>query len=307
MKKIIAIRFLASLLSVFFFTQMVLGQSDSDFTPTEKALLWKITGKDVSKASYLYGTIHIIEKKDFNLTESLEKALTKSKRIAFEIDMKEMTSLTTQFSLITKAFMHGGKTLKDLLSEEDYVFVSEKMEEKGLPVSMFGRLKPMFLSMMLSNEDEGGGMSTKGSKMTSVEMELYKITRKNKIPSAGLETAAYQMSVFDSIPYEDQANMLVEGLRSADGGSDELERMMEMYRDQDIAGMQSIISEEGEGMAEYEDRLLNDRNANWIPVMRSMMRREPTFFAVGAGHLGGPKGVIALLRKEGFKVEPVID
>ena len=200
--------------------------------------------------------------------------------------------------------MAGGKTLKDLLSPEDYTLVKSKMEEKGLPAGMFERMKPMFLSTLISNEDEGTSPST--SSMTSVEMELYRLTRRQKMESAGLETAAYQMSIFDSIPYEAQAKMLVDGLRStdqADEGESELDMMLKLYRDQDITAMQSMISDVQYGMSNYEEILLNKRNRNWIPVMSRLMREKPTIFAVGAGHLGGASGVVALLRREGYRVE----
>ena len=145
----------------------------------------------------------------------------------------------------------------------------------------------------------------KNSKMTSVEMELWRIAKKNKMKSAGLETADYQMSVFDSIPYEAQAKMLVDGLRTSTGdGGDELEKMTNMYLAQDIEAMQEMMGD-SDGMGEYEDVLLGRRNRNWIPKMGDQMRDQATFFAVGAGHLGGPGGVVALLRKEGYRVEPL--
>jgi uncharacterized protein len=268
--------------------------------PTEKTLLWKISGNGLSKPSFLYGTIHMIEKSELNFSDAILESLDKSSRITFEIDMKEMTSLSTQISLMTKAFMRDGKSLRDLLNEEDYTLVRDRMEEKGMGMGMFERLKPMFLSMMLSNEEESGP----SGKMTSVEMELYRLAKKRKIGSAGLETAAYQMSVFDSIPYADQARMLVDGLRN-EAGSQGFHQLMELYRNQDINAMQSIVVEEGESMQAYEELLLNKRNRNWIPVMARMMKETPTFFAVGAGHLGGPVGVIALLRKEGYRVEAI--
>jgi uncharacterized protein len=66
--------------------------------------------------------------------------------------------------------------------------------------------------------------------------------------------------------------------------------------------MQAMIGGD-EGMGQYEDILLKKRNMNWIPVMGRMMAEKPTLFAVGAGHLGGPTGVVALLRKAGYRVE----
>ena len=274
--------------------------------PTDKALLWKISGNGLKKPSYLYGTIHLIPKDQLQFTDALQNALDGSKRVAFEIDMRTMTNFRTQMSLMSKAFMAGGKTLKDLLPAEDYVFVKEKMSEKGIPAGMFERMKPMFLSTMFAGESDGG--ATLNGQMTSVEMELFRLAKKRKLESAGLETADYQMAVFDSIPYDAQAKMLVESLRSAEtdttGGDGELEKMLELYRNQDITAMQSMIADPQSGMAGYEDLLLNRRNRNWIPVMSRYMRDKPTLFAVGAGHLGGQAGVVALLRKEGYRVEP---
>lgn len=274
--------------------------------PTDKALLWKISGNGLKKPSYLYGTIHLIPKDQLQFTDALQNALDGSKRVAFEIDMRTMTNFRTQMSLMSKAFMAGGKTLKDLLPAEDYVFVKEKMSEKGIPAGMFERMKPMFLSTMFAGESDGG--ATLNGQMTSVEMELFRLAKKRKLESAGLETADYQMAVFDSIPYDAQAKMLVESLRSAEtdttGGDGELEKMLELYRNQDITAMQSMIADPQSGMAGYEDLLLNRRNRNWISVMARYMRDKPTLFAVGAGHLGGAVGVVALLRKEGYRVEP---
>ena len=272
--------------------------------PTEKSLVWQVSGNGLKKSSYVYGTIHLIPKNEFKFPPAAREALDNVQRVTFEIDMKEMTNLRTQMSLMTKAFMPGGKTLKDLLPPEDYAFVKGKMNEKGLPGGMFERMKPMFLSTLFSTDDESG--LSANSSMTSVEMELYRMSRNRKLESAGLETAAYQMAIFDSIPYEAQAKMLVESLRSADSGEsgeDELSKMLKMYREQDINGMQAMIGDVQNGMGGYEDILLKNRNHNWIPVMGRMMNERPTLFAVGAGHLGGESGVVALLRKEGYRVE----
>lgn len=274
--------------------------------PTDKALVWKVSGNGLKKPSYVYGTIHIIPKKDFTLPETVRQALEKTSRVAFEIDMKEMMSFRTQLNFMTKAFMAGGKTLRDLLTPEDYAFVHGKLADKGLPGSMLERMKPMFLSMLFSSE-EGSGLNSE--KMTSVEMEVYQVARKKQLPSAGLETVGYQMAIFDSIPYDVQANMLVRSLRSdesadaSEDGESELDKMVKLYLEQDINAMQSTLSDESFGIKNYEEILLKKRNRNWIPAMGRMMRDQPTLFAVGAGHLGGTEGVVALLRKEGYRVE----
>ncbi|MBU6343381.1 MAG: TraB/GumN family protein [Bacteroidetes bacterium] len=273
--------------------------------PTEHALLWKISGNGLKKPSYLYGTIHIIPKSQFSLAAPTRQALNSAQQLIFEIDMKEMLNMGTQMSMLTKSFMAGGKTLKDLLPPEDYLFVKSKMGNLAMPGNIMERLKPMFLSTLLSTEQEG--MPNKGQS-TSVEMELYQLWKKRKLPTGGLEHADFQISLFDSIPYEAQARMLVEGLRSdtlLQNGASELDKMNDMYAHEDINAMQALIGDDSGEMGQYEEILLLKRNRNWIPVMGNYMRQRPCFFAVGSGHLGGKEGVIALLRKAGYRVDAV--
>ncbi len=306
MKNILLLLPLAWLISCKSTQQAAVVYAPNQVVPTEKSVFWKISGNGLKKPSYLYGTIHVIPKKEYEMPNAVREALDNSKRVTFEIDMKELTNIRTQMSLMTKAFMPGGKTIKDLLSADDYHYVKAKMAEKGLPAGMMERMKPLFLSTLFSGDDEGGGKASTGA-MTSVEMELYRSARNRKLETAGLETTSYQMSIFDSIPYQAQAKMLVEGLRSTEVDStssgNQLEELLKLYRDQDISAMQSMIADEGEGMSAYEEILLKKRNRNWISPMGRMMREKPTIFAVGAGHLGGPGGVVALLRKEGYRVE----
>ena len=99
------------------------------------------------------------------------------------------------------------------------------------------------------------------------------------------------MSVFDSIPYEEQADMLLETIEMGDTESGGLQQMVDIYKDQDIEGMQTMFEDEDSGIEGHEDVLLYTRNKNWIPAMGEYMINGTTFFAVGAGHLAGPLGL----------------
>ncbi|MBK7872408.1 MAG: TraB/GumN family protein [Saprospiraceae bacterium] len=290
--------FLSLTLSLLF---QAFAQPSAAVSTEENSLLWEISGKDLKQPSYLFGTIHMINKKDFILTDITKSSLSKTQQIAFEINMEEMSDFSVLMPLMMKAFMADGKTLRDLVSEEDYKLVKAHFDEIGLPLMMLERIKPMFLSAM-----GAGDMSEMQSngEMVSYEIELMKLAKAQEKPVAGLETAEFQMSMFDSIPYEAQAEMLVESIKSGKEGDDQFDQLVELYKKQDLNGLQKML--EGDGsIAQYEDLLLVKRNKNWIPVMAKMMTTNPTFFAVGAGHLGGKQGVIALLRQEGYKVKPL--
>ncbi len=279
----------------------ITAQTAANYAPTakENSLLWEISGKNLKQPSYLFGTIHMIGKKDFILTDVTKKSLDKTQRITFEINMDEMSDFSVLMPLMMKAFMADGTTLRDLLSEEDYKVVKAHFEEIGLPLMMLERIKPMFLSAMGSGDM--AEMQTSGETV-SYEVELLKIAKDQKKEIAGLETAEFQMSMFDSIPYKVQAEMLVESIKSGSEGDDQFDQLVELYKNQDLIGLQQMLEGDSD-TKQYEDLLLVQRNKNWIPVMAKMMTDRPTFFAVGAGHLAGEKGVIALLRAEGYSVK----
>ncbi|MEO1515673.1 MAG: TraB/GumN family protein [Bacteroidota bacterium] len=270
----------------------------------ENSLLWRISGKELESPSYLYGTIHMIGKDDFFLTDATKTAFTEASRIVFEINMEEMSDMSVAFSMLGKIMMSNGTTLKDLLSEEDYKLVENRFQEMGLPLAFLGKIKPMFLATFASGDMSNGGGLNNGS-MVSYEMEFTTLAQEAKKEIDGLETIEFQLSMFDSIPYKVQANMLVDAIKNGDGDNNEFKKMVDLYKKQDLSGMQDMFSTEEGGLGSYEDLLLVGRNRNWIPIMAKMMTEKTTFFAVGAGHLGGKEGVVALLREEGYTLEPL--
>lgn len=292
--------FLAWLLIV---TPWLSAQNAAQYAPTaaENALLWEISGAGLSEPSYLFGTIHLISKADFILTDRTTEAFAKTNRVTFEINMEEMNDISKLMPMLMKAFMSNGKTLRDLISKEEYALVKAHFEGIGLPLMLVERIKPMFLSALGSGDMSQ--MQANGETV-SYEIELMKLAQEQQKQVAGLETMAFQMSVFDSIPYEVQAKMLVESIQAGKDGNEQFEALVALYKAQDLAGLNAML-ETDESIGQYGDILLAKRNRNWVPVMQDMMREQPTFFAVGAGHLAGEQGVIALLRAEGYTLSPM--
>jgi uncharacterized protein len=275
----------------------------------DKTLLWKITGKGIKKPSYLFGTIHMISADDYFLSKPSQKALTKSKRLVTEIDMSNQMSMAVE--MLRLAPMNDKKTLKDLVSSEEYANIKNYFEKecsnpevKMMPFSMIENWKPMLLQSFLYTDMIKG-------KTKSYELELINIAKKEKLEFGGLETVGDQMSVFDKIPYADQATALTEmitEIKKSKGSADmknEFDELVQLYKSQDVDGMVEKSQESFDKMDNSEDELLTNRNKNWIPLIIDMAKDKPTFFAVGAAHLGGKNGVIRLLMQAGYTVEPV--
>ena len=74
---------------------------------------------------------------------------------------------------------------------------------------------------------------------------------------------------------------------------------------QQIKGLEALINDKEFGDIGDNDILLNNRNRNWVKQLKTIMKKESVFVAVGAGHLVGESGVIALLKKEGYTLTPI--
>jgi len=278
-------------------------KSITDTSANEKGLLWEITGNGVKSPSYIFGTIHLIPATDFFLPPGTMSAIDASKKVFFEIDMKQMTDMSAIMGIMNKIYMKNDTTLQDLITPEDYKLVSAHFEKAGLPIFMLEKMKPMFLSVFASTDMDPSGMQN-GS-MKSYEMEILELAEQTSKPTGGLETMDFQLGLFDEIPYKVQAKMLVEAITMGKEGDDSFDKMVVMYKTQDIHKMANFINNESDQVGGYEDKLLTDRNRNWIPIIKENIAKEACFFAVGAGHLGGKTGVVNLLREAGYKLKPV--
>jgi len=141
-----------------------------------------------------------------------------------------------------------------------------------------------------------------------MEQLILEEAKKNKKRVEGLETMSYQASIFDSIPYKLQAEQLLKYVNDSGSKSEadkQFEEMIEAYKAQDIEKLGEFVQTEDGGLGNYEDILIYNRNRNWVEKLKKLMPEKSLTIAVGAGHLAGEKGVIKLLRKEGFRVRPV--
>ena len=269
---------------------------------TEKlanTLLWQVSGNDLSKPSYLFGTMHLVCAEDAKLSDSLRFAIEQCKQVYFEINLDNMMETLGALKYLN---MNNNTRLSDLLTEEEYGRIKDyfKKNKTMLPLSMMDRLKPYFITSVIS---ESKFPCTAKDGMEQVIMTEAKKDGKS---INGLETVQFQASVFDSIPYKRQAKDLLKMIDSAGtaGGDDSDIKMIEVYRAQDINKMQEMTAGETD-MADFLDLLLYNRNASWVKKMPGIMKDKQSLFAVGAGHLGGEKGVINLLRKAGYTVRPM--
>jgi hypothetical protein len=204
-------------------------------------------------------------------------------------------------SAMMGGMMMKDKTLTGLASAEDIKLVDAVFKDKlGMPIVAMNTVKPFMVSSMMLP-------LLMGCPIASVEQELMKISKNQKEEVYGLETVAEQLAVFDAIPYQVQMDELVKSVKDEfKSDKEELVKLMETYKSGDVEAIMTMMnSSDNKISSKYQEELLVNRNKNWIPKIEQIAKQKPTFFGVGAAHLGGKTGVIALLRAKGYKVEPV--
>lgn len=260
-------------------------------------LLYKISGNGLSQPSYIFGTIHIIGKDDFFFPKTLGKSLDKCSKLVMEIDMKDLAG---QISLLSLTNLPEGKTLSDFYTAEDYTTIQRVMKDSlGLDINSFTKTKPIFIQqqMLLGTVTKSG--------MESYELKFFLESSSRSMATGGLESTGEQMKILDSIPLEEQASMLLESIRNLTEEKNELLKMIRFYKEMNVDSLYAMTTSDNDFTEEQAGALLVNRNAKWIPLMETEMKTQPTFFAVGAAHLGGTVGVLELLRQRGYKVDAV--
>lgn len=263
----------------------------------DNTLLWEVSGKELSAPSYLFGTFHLICKDDIPFGEQLKLAVKSVKEIYMELDMDDPATMMGGLLLMN---MRGDSTLKELFKPDEYKRVETFFNDSlHMSLAMFQSMKPFFLEALLYPK------MLPCKTMSGVEEELMKMAKENKKEIQGLETMAFQASVFDSIPYKEQAQELLKTIDSIEPYKKYFNAVVKEYKAQHLDKLLDALSNPEFDVGDNQDILLDKRNKNWVVQLNTIMKKESVFVAVGAGHLVGDMGLIALLRKEGYTVRPV--
>lgn len=266
--------------------------------PAGQALLWKIEKPGNPHPAWLFGTIHLIPNEDFQWPTALRETLESADHLVLELDMTEAMNPMTQIALLPRMVMPDGLRLRDLLEEADYDLVMDALGKAGLPGMLLENLKPLFLTALVEPALSGD------QPMESYDMRLYTHAMEKGMKHSGLETIEEQLGAFDAVPLKDQARMLVEQLRADTMQASVMDSLIRAYKTEDLDALHRLMEEQQTDDAGMMESLLYERNRRWISRIRDLMAEEKIFFAVGAGHLAGEKGVIRLLEEAGYRLTP---
>ncbi|QJW89165.1 TraB/GumN family protein [Spirosoma taeanense] len=278
---------------------LLIGLGTSGTSAQDKALLYKVTGPGLDKPSYLYGTFHLVCPDDLRITDALKNAIGDAQQVYLELDMDDPALMG---QMMKSVMMTDGKTLKTLLKPEEYELLDgylKKTMNTGL--APFNTMKPLYLMSLLYT-------TLLPCQPQPYDVVFAQMAANDKKEVRGLESLEAEMAALDKIPLREQLSALVDMARKPDEAKKEFTALLDAYKAHDLTKLMQLTKDSqfsGGDFSQFEDSLLGERNANWIPVIEKAAKEKPTFFAFGAGHLGTGKGIINLLRQKGYTVTPI--
>jgi uncharacterized protein YbaP (TraB family) len=264
-----------------------------------RTFFWKATGG--GGVVYLAGSVHMLSQDFYPLNPALDTGFKESDLLVEEVDMAEMLGASSQLNVLTRGMLPGDSTLQHVVSPATYALVTKTVSGLGLPIEPLAKFKPWMLAMTL----EGLQLMKLGlDPELGLDKHFYDLAQAGGKSIQGLETTDYQISRFDEMTMGQQDHLLAETLKALDTEQASVGTLARAWKTGDVAAVEKIVLADLENDPQLYQRLIVERNRNWLPKLESLFaRKNPAFVVVGAGHLVGPDSVVAMLRAKGYSVE----
>lgn len=267
-----------------------------------KPLLWKVS--DADNSIYLLGSFHLLKASDYPLAESTYAALEDAERVVFELAPAEMNDPALGQKMGAAAMRTDGRTLQQSLPEATWNQLSAYTARRNIPIANFQPYEAWFISLMVSvTEMQAIGLDP----ALGLDKHFAQRAVAAGKPVEGLETGDQQIAMFDGMDEKEQLQSLQDTLSEVANIESEIAKMHALWRAGD--GDALFAATGAQMKAEYPalyQRINVGRNRAWMPRLAGMLddsASDDTLVVVGAMHLLGEDGVVALLRAKGYTVE----
>jgi uncharacterized protein len=258
--------------------------------------LWEVHGKH--NTVYLLGSIHVLRLSDYPLAPAVLEAYGNAKSVLMEVNMEELSSAQVQAEMLASASLPDGKTLLDVLGQQRYGRAAALAHEVGVELSLFDQFAPWFAAEAISQLQ----LAQLGFQPESgVEMYFMERARSDGKSVAGLETVHDQISIFQDMPLDTQAEYLASSLEQAHDLPHEVDSMVRAWQQGDTQWFANQLLSEFKQDSRLYQSVLGARNRKWLPKIEALLNDDKNYLViVGTGHLVGAGSVIELLKKDGI-------
>lgn len=279
-------------------------------------ILYKITGKDAKNASYIIGTYHLADASFTEKIPGLQTALAETEQVYGEVNMENMMQPASIQKMTAAMMLPEGQTLKTVLTPEQFGRVSAFAKElmgvgldNDMVFSQLGKMSPKALATQFTLLLFIKNSATPFNPANGLDNFFQMQAKQNNKPIGGLETIDFQIeTLYKSTPIERQVEELICLVDNKEYNLMMVQEISKAFYAQDLQAIEKAADEKlnnsCDSTPEEEETLIYGRNDNWMKLMPGIMAEKPTFFAVGALHLVGERGMLAQLQKAGYTVTP---
>ncbi|MCU0430238.1 MAG: TraB/GumN family protein [Cytophagaceae bacterium] len=262
-----------------------------------EALLWELSHDSIPEKSYLFGTMHVQDKRAFDFPDSLIYYLEHCQQFAGELDMEEVKSSLSPSELLLPRDL----TLKDLLLPHQYKAVRKVCKKQFGPLEnmLVKRIKPIFTSALLSEK------MLKREMPQALDEYLQRKALASQKKTLGLESAQEQLQALSSMSLQDQALQLYEEATHLEETRQAMNAMTDWYHDGRLDSLYYAVAQDSMMQGAVGEALLDQRNQTMSLRLHEAIQQGSVFCAIGAAHLPGPEGVLALMQKRGYRIRPI--
>lgn len=264
----------------------------------QKHVMWRVSSD--SGVVYLVGSVHALPEDVYPLDSIFVRSFDSCARLALELDLGPSGIQAMQSTLMMRGMYTGKKGLAENISPETYALLTKTLKEQGMDVRLFGRFKPWVVGMLvMSFSLKQAGMAAENG----LDIHFSRLATERNYQIAGLETVDDQIAVFDSMSPALQEEFLREQLLGDTAAVEALRGIVTAWRTADITALEGLLKTTSESPEMYE-RLVVRRNRNWMRRIESYLHDpQRTMIVVGALHLLGSDGLVAMLAARGYHVE----
>jgi len=258
--------------------------------------LWELHGKH--NTVYLLGSIHVLRPNDYPLAPVVLDAYTHAGSLLMEVNLDEINSEQVQAEMLASATLSDGKTLPDVLGKQRYERAASLAHEIGVELSSFDQFAPWFAAEAISELQltQLGFHPENG-----VEMYFMDRARSDGKSVDGLETVHDQISVFQNMSLDAQAEYLLSSLEQAHDLPKEVDSMVRAWQRGDTRWFESELQSDLGHDSDLYQSVLVARNRKWVPKIEALLNSDKNYLViVGTGHLAGQGSVVDLLKKDGI-------
>jgi len=271
---------------------IIINLYSSATTASAASCVWKVTARE-GQVLYLGGSFHALRPSDYPLPPEYNRAFEASSRLAFEDDPKTGDAA---FKALAKAGEYAkGDSLKNHVDPRTYAYLRHFFSLVNVPEEKFSRFRPWFIDIIISSPPPE-------YYQLGIERFLERKAQANRKPITGLESTREHNGVFTGLS-DKQAEALLLTL-FINAGREEKTNMFDAWRHGDVELLARKTRESFGDFPFMGERMLDERNRNWIPKIENYIRSGQTYFVVvGAAHMGGPNGLLSLLGTRGYKIQ----